>query len=521
MCEVDEIAKIRDMYFRDEKSYAQIAKDTGRDWRTIKKYCDLESFSPDAPVKMSPRAQKIDPYKSKIDEYLMEDVAFKPGKSGRRKQVHTAKKVYELLQAEFGELDCCYKTVSTYVKQRRLELWPEKQKGYIPLVHPPGKAQADFGTAAFYEGDNLWEQGKYLVVSFPYSNAGFAQLCYGENLQCLLESLVRIFHHIGGVPQEIWFDNASSIVIKILSNGDRKVTETFQRFAMHYGFKPQYMNPSSGNEKGNVENKVGYIRKNFLVPVPRFTSLEDYNNELLKRCDSDMSRPHYKKNEDVCVLFAQDQMKLLPLPKDTFDTARYETVLTDKCGRFTIDGLYIYSASPDYPHTHLTARLTATTVTVMDPDMKPIVTHRRLYGPDKIRMESIEWLPYLNLISRKPRSLRNTGIYDMLPETVREYVDQCAPKDLSRTLKALAQLTEISSFEAACVTVADAIRLQVHDPDSLMALYRRAFSDLPVLEPISDQELPDTAKVAAIQPNRGDLAALDEILRSSGGISNG
>ncbi|NLN05738.1 MAG: hypothetical protein GX166_13205, partial [Clostridiaceae bacterium] len=37
----------------------------------------------------------------------------------------------------------------------------------------------------------------------------------------------------------------------------------------------------------NVENKVGYHRRNLLVPVPKFQSLIDFNKELLQKCESD------------------------------------------------------------------------------------------------------------------------------------------------------------------------------------------------------------------------------------------
>ena len=52
------------------------------------------------------------------------------------------------------------------------------------------------------------------------------------------------------------------------------------------------MNPDAGHEKGNVENKVGYLRRNELVPVPRFQSLAKENKSLLGRCDKDMQREH-------------------------------------------------------------------------------------------------------------------------------------------------------------------------------------------------------------------------------------
>ena len=153
---------------------------------------------------------------------------------------------------------------------RKTQLNLRKKEGYIPLIHYPGEAQADFGTADFYENGRYVEKGKYLVVSFPHSNGGYLQLNYGENLECLLEGLQNIFRYVGGVPTEIWFDNTTTIVTHIIKGGGRDITERFRLFAEHYRFKPVFMNPDSGNEKGNVENKVGYLRRNELVPVPRF-----------------------------------------------------------------------------------------------------------------------------------------------------------------------------------------------------------------------------------------------------------
>ena len=96
-------------------------------------------------------------------------------------------------------------------------------------------------------------------------------------MECLLEGLVAMFEHIGGVPTEIWFDNTRTIVTQIIKGGGRNVTERFQRFCEHYRIKPVFMNPESGWEKGNVENKVGYLRRNELVPVPHFDSLKRRN----------------------------------------------------------------------------------------------------------------------------------------------------------------------------------------------------------------------------------------------------
>jgi hypothetical protein len=51
-----------------------------------------------------------------------------------------------------------------------------------------GEAQVDFGAADFYENGRRIS-GKYLQVSFPYSNKGYMQLFHGENMECLLEGV--------------------------------------------------------------------------------------------------------------------------------------------------------------------------------------------------------------------------------------------------------------------------------------------------------------------------------------------
>ena len=53
--------------------------------------------------------------------------------------------------------------------------------------------------------------------------------------------------------------------------------DDYSQLAAHYGFEPVFCNPASGNEKGLVENLVGYIRRNVCVPLPRVKSLDELN----------------------------------------------------------------------------------------------------------------------------------------------------------------------------------------------------------------------------------------------------
>lgn len=114
-------------------------------------------------------------------------------------------------------------------------------------------------------------------------------------MECLLEGLDAIFCHIGAVPAEVWFDNTKTIVTKVIKGGSRETTERFERFRENYRFQAVFTNPGEGYEKGNVENKVGCQRRNFLVPIPRFLVLTDSNRQLLDMCEEDADRDHYRR----------------------------------------------------------------------------------------------------------------------------------------------------------------------------------------------------------------------------------
>ena len=509
MFTMDRVHTIRDLYFNQGLSMAEVAEKVDCNWKTVRKYIDQEDFSPPKPVPESEvvHESKLDPYKPTIDQWLLDDT------KAPRKQRHTAKRIHRRLQDEVPGYNCCYRLVADYVAAKKVELRLKKNENYLPLIHRPGEGQADFGKLVFYENGHKYE-GKHLVLSFPYSNGGFLQLNYGENLECLLEGLQAMFEHVGGVPTEIWFDNTSTIVTDIIKGGGRNKTDRFVRFEEHYRFKAVFMNPASGWEKGSVENKVGYLRRNRCVPVPSFESLVEKNKELLSECDEDMQREHYDKNRLISDLFQADKAALLPLPSVRFDTAGYGSATTDKYGKFTLDnGKHRYSSSPEFCEKAIQYKLTSSEVIVMGMDLHEIVRHKRLYGDEKERMD---WLPYLKYVAQKPRSLRNSGIYEMMPENMRRFMDTCSSADRGQILKALYELTERTGFDSALRTVDEAINMQVNDPDSLKNLYRRLYADVPVLQPL---ESSIDRPLGRIIPMHNDLFVCDAALK--GGALHG
>ena len=164
MTTMDQIHRIRELYYEQDKNLNEIAIIMGCDWRTVRKYVDMEDFNSPPPIPASSEIHesKLDPFKPLIDEWLLAD------KLAPRKQRHTAKRVYKRLKDEADGFDCSYRLVALYVKQKKEELRLKRTDGYIPLEHRPGEAQADFGTADFYENGKLHHDAKYLVLSFPY-----------------------------------------------------------------------------------------------------------------------------------------------------------------------------------------------------------------------------------------------------------------------------------------------------------------------------------------------------------------
>jgi len=166
-----------------------------------------------------------------IDQWLCED------KVTWNKQRHTAKRIFKRLQQECkNDFNCSYRTVAGYVSLKKKEIFGKLNAAYLPLEHIPGEAQVDFGKADFYLNGELFSQG-------------FTQLFKGENQQCLFEGLINIFNFIGGVPTRIWFDNAGTMVAKVLKNGERRLTDDFLRFMEHYWFEAVFCNATPAMKK--------------------------------------------------------------------------------------------------------------------------------------------------------------------------------------------------------------------------------------------------------------------------------
>ena len=414
-------------------SLREIAERTGHNFRTVKKYVDKEDWN-EGWKQRKQRVSGLDPLKSIIDEWILEDQ--KRGRKYRR----TGTKIYNDIRAD-EELSKLLtvgdQTVRNYVVKRKAEIGKQTYKTAMFGLHSMGEAQVDFGKVLIITENGAEESWHELVISFPWSNAGFAQVCRFETKESLCEALTRIFGYIGGVPMRILFDNMSSAVVHIEEHGKRKLTEMFMRFAMQHGFKAEFCNLDAPQEKGSVENKAGYIRRNFLLPPPTVESQEDLerlNQKLLDDCMRDLNREHYIKKEQMSALFAKEQKALIPLPREPFRVFNLEKAKTDGYSFVRFDNNR-YSTSPDYPECEVWLEIGTSEIRVLNEKYEQIAVHKRKYAPEV--MPQIDFENYVGTLARKPRAFLNSPYFSTLPDVVQEHLKKCTYAELKKMLLTL------------------------------------------------------------------------------------
>jgi transposase len=432
MLNMSDINDIRDLYSRGYK-IGEICKKTGYDPKTIRKYLEKDDFSEDAPV-LTDKTSILDPYKKLIADWLRED------QQHWDKQRHTAKRVYDRLREEHG-FTGSYETVQRYMKEQHRNL---KERATQELVWDPGYAQVDFGEGDFYE-NTLCVRRKYLVVSFPYSNDSFSQVFCGETAECVCQGLKDIFEYIGGVPPVLVFDNATGVGRRVRD----KVIETdlFRRFRAHYRFRVRFCNPESGWEKGNVENKVGTVRRNLFVPVPHYHDLLEYNRGLLQMHEKKASEPHYKKGLLISELFLEDQKSFMELPAKPFNVCRYDYFKADGYGKICVDGKHYYSTRPEYHGQKVLAGVRAHFIEVLDAKGHLVVRHKRQYGSD--RTDTSDYSTTLRVLSRNSGAWMNSGVRKDLPDPLVEYLDSLEKQELKDKLRLLSRLNDEYGYSAS------------------------------------------------------------------------
>ena len=435
-------------------------------WHTLKKI--LAHDEPPGYRLSQPRQKrKLAPFLPIIHQILEDD------RQAPKKQRHTAKRIFERLRTEHG-----YQGGQTVVKDA-VRVWKlSHQEVFLPLSHPPGEAQVDFGEATIRLAGQETKAALF-VMTLPYSGAIFIQAFPRECTETFLEGHRRAFEFFGGVPKRISYDNSAIAVIEVLKGRERKLTREFLRLQSHYLFQEHFCLVRRANEKGHVERLLGFARRNFLVPVPQVESLEALNRRLGEQCLTDLAERTRGRPAPKRELLAEDEAAFLPLPKQPFEARRIEagTANSESLVRFDTND---YSVPVCYGHRKLLVVATVEEVRLVYED-RLVARHQRSWDRERSFFEPIH---YLALLERKPggfdyaRPLENW----QLPECyalLRRRLEAADPQQGTRSFIRVLRLLEKFSLVQLTQAIEYALDIDVIDADSIRTILEHR-ADRPV-----------------------------------------
>jgi len=306
MYPVELYSKIRRACHVEGMSIREAARVFGVHRKTVRKILRY-SVPPGYQRSVEPRRPKLDGFTGVIDQILETDGG------SPRKQRHTAKRIYERLRDEYGFAGG-YTIVKDYVRSQRLS----QREVFVPLVHEPGHAQADFGEALVRIG-GVEQKAHFFAMDLPHSDACFVKAYPAETTEAFCDGHNAAFAFFDGVPRSILYDNTTLAVAEILPDGQRVKTRRFSELQSHYLFADRFGRPGKGNDKGKVEGLVGYARRNFLVPIPELESYAALNAYLAEQCRKRQANRLRGHEATIGERLVRDQAAFLPLPAAPYD----------------------------------------------------------------------------------------------------------------------------------------------------------------------------------------------------------
>jgi transposase len=412
------LSVIRRWHFRDEMPIREIERRTGLSRNTIRKY--LRGGTVEPRFKVPDRPSKLDPFAEKLSGWLRTEVA----KS--RKQRRTAKQMHaDLVVLGF---DGSYGRVAAFVRAWKAERQREAQTSgrgtFVPLVFAAGEAfQFDWSEDWAMLGGR---QTKLQVAHTKLSHSrAFAVRAYPlQTHEMLFDALTQAFRVLGGVPGRGIFDNMKTAVDRIGAGKIRQVNARFAAMASHYLFEPEFCNPASGWEKGQVEKNVQDARRRLWQPMPSFPDLDALNAWLEAQCIAQWAQiEHGVLPGTVADVHAAEVASLMP-PGRPFDGFVEHTKRVSPTCLVSFERTR-YSVPASFANRPVSLRIYPTRI-VIAAEGQLVCEHSRIIDRSHHTggRTVYDWRHYLAVIQRKPGALRNGAPFAEMPDAFRQLQSQ-------------------------------------------------------------------------------------------------
>jgi transposase len=400
MIDYELYCKLRHLKDHEGLSAHQIAGELAIDPRTVVKWLARERF---CQRKAVPRTSKLDPFKAEIARLL---------------ESHAFSAVQILVRIREQGYAGGYSIVKDYVRAIR----PSKRPVYLTLAFAPGEcAQVDWGSYGSVAVGSTRRRLSFFVMVLCYSRMMYVELTVSQSIEHFLYCHKNAFDFFGHVPKKIMVDNLKSAVLRRVLGRPPVFNPRYLDFANHYGFAITPCNVGRGNEKGRVENAVGYVKKNFLagLEIPDFAAIGPAARNWLETVAN--VRTHGETRKKPVELFEAERPCLLPLAANSFDIATVSQQRASSQFRITCD-TNRYSVPAEYAGRALTVKTDPERICVYagerliarhirsyeryqdfeDPDHpKALLAQRKKARDQKIFMRFIALSPKADLYYRK------------------------------------------------------------------------------------------------------------------------
>jgi transposase len=308
--------KIKYLHQDQHLKCSQIAKELCLDDRTVAKWLSENQYQKRKPVE---RSSKLDPFKADIIRML-------------ETYPLSAAQVLQRIREE--GFDGGYTIVKEYVRKVR----PRRKKAYLTLSFAPGQcAQVDWGSYGYVNVGDTNRRLSFFVMVLCYSRMMYVEFTVSQTMEHFLSCHQNAFFRLGAVPERIMVDNLKSAVLNRTVGKDPVLNPKYLDFANHYGFTIVPCGVGKGNEKGRVENGVGYIKKNFLSGL-QISDFKDLNPAALHWLDTVANvRVHGKTGRKPVEMFQKERPHLHRLPVHPYDIATISQVRASRQFRVVLD----------------------------------------------------------------------------------------------------------------------------------------------------------------------------------------
>lgn len=254
-----------------------------------------------------------------------------------------------------------------------------RRPAVAPLVRfegVPGEfSQHDFGQVDVRYTGGAVERVHFFASRLKWSRVVHVVLVPDEREEALVRGLLDAFEAFGGIPLVTVWDNPKTVVVS--RKGELIVWNAiFGQVALDYRFAPELCWPRSGNQKGAVENLVGWVKGSFFK-CRRFHDRADLEAQLAHWLSAaNTRRPSRATGIIPSVRLEQERLRLRALPIPPAAYALNIPVVVSARARVAYEGM-TYSMPPDTLGQPATLHLYRDRVKIV-PKAGPPVLHPRV-----------------------------------------------------------------------------------------------------------------------------------------------